>query len=133
MTDVMGSHIEYSIGSMTQMLPQIRAGNIKPIAVTSSERSEAAPEVPTLQEAGVDDYEVLQWWGILAPAGLSTEIVTKLNTDINQVLGTQAMKDFLAHEGGTPRAMSQPEFAKFMQANYDRWAQVAKAANITAE
>ena len=69
MKDVMGSHIEYSIGSMTQMLPQIRAGNIKPIAVTSSERSEAAPDVPTLQEAGLSDYEVRPWWGILAPAG----------------------------------------------------------------
>src|SRR3546814_10536603 len=69
---------------MTQMLPQIRASNIKPIAVTSAERSEAAPDVPTLQEAGLSDYEVLQWWGVLAPAGLPEETVAKLNTDINR-------------------------------------------------
>src|SRR3546814_19211896 len=92
---------------MTQMLPQIRASNIKPIAVTSAERSEAAPDVPTLQEAGLSDYEVLQWWGVLAPAGLPEETVAKLNTDINKVLATQKLKDFLAHEGGTPRQMSQ--------------------------
>lgn len=133
MTDVMGSHIEYSIGSMTQMLPQIRAGNIKPIAVTSSERSDAAPDVPTLQEAGLDDYEVLQWWGILAPAGVPDEVVGKLNADINKVLESQEMRDFLAAEGGTPRPMAQPEFADFMQANFDRWKKVAEAANITAE
>jgi tripartite-type tricarboxylate transporter receptor subunit TctC len=133
MTDVMGSHIEYSIGSMTQMLPQIRAGNIKPIAVTSSERSEAAPDVPTLQEAGLTDYEVLQWWGILAPAGVPEDILTKLNADINEVLNSQEMTDFLASEGGTPRPMEQPEFAAFMQSNFDRWKRVAEAANITAE
>jgi tripartite-type tricarboxylate transporter receptor subunit TctC len=133
MTDVMGDHIEYSIGSMTQMLPQIRAGNIKPIAVTSSERSDAAPDVPTLQEAGLEDYEVLQWWGVLAPAGVPDDIVSKLNADINQVLESQEMKDFLAAEGGAPRPMSQPEFAEFMQANFDRWKKVAEAANITAE
>src|SRR3546814_9186797 len=74
MTDVMGSHIEYSIGSMTQMLPQIRASNIKPIAVTSAERSEAAPDVPTLQEAGLSDYEVLQWWGVLRSEEHTSEL-----------------------------------------------------------
>src|SRR3546814_19543178 len=71
MTDVMGSHIEYSIGSMTQMLPQIRASNIKPIAVTSAERSEADPDVPHLQEAGLRDHHVLQWWGVLRQRGLT--------------------------------------------------------------
>src|SRR3546814_21165604 len=105
---------------MTQMLPQIRASNVKPIAVTSAERSEAAPDVPTLQEAGLSDYEVLQWWGVLAPAGLPEETVAKLNTDINKVLATQKMKDFLAPEGGTPRQMSQPEFATLMQRSEER-------------
>src|SRR3546814_6676879 len=85
MTDVMGSHIEYSIGSMTQMLPPIRASTIKPIAVTSAERSEAAPDVPTLQEAGLSEYEVLHWWGVLAPAGLHEETVAKVNTDITNI------------------------------------------------
>src|SRR3546814_20511525 len=99
MTDVMGSHIEYSIGSMTQMLPQIRASNIKPIAVTSAERSEAAPDVPTLQEDGRSDYEVLQWWGVLAPAGLPEETVAKLNHHINKVPAPQQIKDFLANDG----------------------------------
>lgn len=133
MKDVMGGHIEYSIGSMTQMLPQIRANNIKPIAVTSNERSDAAPDVPTLMESGLEDYEVIQWWGILAPAGVPDETVTKLNADINEVLNSQEMIDFLAQEGGTPRPMAQAEFAEFMQANFDRWKKVAKAANITAQ
>src|SRR3546814_12340700 len=116
---------------MTQMLPQIRASNVKPIAVTSAERSEAAPDVPTLQEAGLSDYEVLQWWGVLAPAGLPEETVAKLNTDINKVLATQKVKDFLAHEGGTTRQMSLLEFATFLPFNYVRWPQFARSANIT--
>jgi tripartite-type tricarboxylate transporter receptor subunit TctC len=133
MTDVMGDRIEYSIGSMTQMVAHIEAGNMKGIAVTSGERSDALPDVPTLQEAGLDGYEVLQWWGILAPAGVPDEIVSELNGAINEVLASQEMKDFMAKDGARPRPMSADEFRAFMRANFERWQQVAQQAGMTAE
>jgi tripartite-type tricarboxylate transporter receptor subunit TctC len=133
MTDVMGGHIEYSIGSMTQMKPQMDAGNIKGIAVTSLERSEAAPDVPSLNESALDGFEILQWWGILGPAGMDEAVVNALNEAINTVIQTEEFREFLAADGGEPRPMSAEEFASFVEENFDRWAEVAEQANIEAE
>ena len=130
MTDVMGGFIEYSIGSMTQMLPQVQAGNIKPIALTSLDRSPAAPDIPTLNESGLDGFEVIQWWAILAPAGTPDDIVEKLNAGINGVLNSDKFAEFLAGDGGTPRPMSASETRDFMMANFDRWAEVAERAGM---
>jgi len=133
MTDVMGGFIEYSIGSMTQMMPQVEAGNIRPIAVTSLDRSPAAPDIPTLAESGLEGFEVIQWWAILGPDGMDEAVVEALNSSINEVLATEEFAEFLANDGGTPRAMTPQETADFMAENYDRWAEVAEQANIVAE
>ena len=133
MTDVMGGFIEYSIGSMTQMKPQVDAGNIRPIAVTSLERSPAAPDIPTLHESGLDGFEVIQWWAILGPEGMPDDVVDALNTSINEVLATEEFTEFLANDGGTPRPMTPRETAEFMDQNFDRWVEVAEQANIVAE
>lgn len=133
MTDTMGGHNEYTIGSLTQILPQIQAGNIKGIAVTSAERSDAAPEIGTFQEAGLEDYEILQWWGILAPAGVPDDIVATLNGAINEVLASQEMIDFMAAEGATPMILSPEETDAFMRQNVERWAQVAQDAGMLDE
>lgn len=133
LTDVMGSHIEYSIGSLTQMLPQMNAGNIKGIAVTSMERSPAAPDVPTLHESGLEGFEVLQWWGILAPRGVPEDVVATLNGAINEVIVSDRFREFLATDGGEPMPMSPQETADFIAANFDRWAEVAREANITEQ
>ncbi|NPD21243.1 Bug family tripartite tricarboxylate transporter substrate binding protein [Alterinioella nitratireducens] len=130
MTDVMGGFIEYSIGSMTQMLPQVEAGNITPIAITSLERSDAMPDTPTLAESGLDDFEVIQWWAILGPAGMEQARVDELNAAINEVLETDQFAEFLANDGGTPRPMSAQETADFMAMNFDRWVEVAEQAGM---
>ena len=130
MTDVMGGFIEYSIGSMTQMMPQVEAGNITPIALTSLDRSPAAPDIPTLNESGLDGFEVIQWWAIQAPAGTPDDIIEFLNTSINKVLNTDEFAEFLADNGGTPRPMSSEETREFMLANFDRWVEVAERAGM---
>lgn len=130
MTDVMGGFIEYSIGSMTQMMPQVEAGNITPIALTSLDRSPAAPDIPTLHESGLDGFEVIQWWAVLAPAGTPDDVVATLNTSINEVLATDEFAEFLAGNGGTPRPMTADETRDFMMANFDRWAEVAEKAGM---
>lgn len=133
MTDVMGGHIEYSIGSLTQMLPQINANNVKGIAVTSLDRSPAAPEIPSLHESGLEGFEVLQWWGIFGPKDMAEDVTATLNGVINEVLASDEFAAFLATDGGTPRPMSPGEFASFVNANFERWETVAREANITAD
>ncbi len=130
MKDVMGGHIEFSIGSLTQMLPQFRAGNIKGIAVTSSERSAAAPDLPTLKESGLQDYELNQWWGILGPKGMEKARVSEINAAIAKAVSAKEMVDSMAKDGGKPHAMSVEEFSKFMDLNFDRWEKLAKETGM---
>lgn len=133
MTDVMGGHIEFSLGSMTQMKPQVDEGNIRAVAVTSLERSPAMPDVPTLAESGLDGFEVIQWWGILGPQGMDEDVVAAINEAVNEVIETETFAEFLATDGGTPWAMSPEEFSTYMDENFARWEEVAESANIAEE
>lgn len=130
MTDVMGSHIEYFIGSMTQMLPHIQNGSMVGIGVTSAERSEAAPEIPSFAESGVEGYDLEQWWGVWAPEGTPEDIVQKLNNSINKVLESEEMIQYMAQEGAKPSPMSPEEFSEFVKQNVERWQRVAQESNI---
>lgn len=125
MNDVMGGHIEFSIGSLNQMLPQFKAGNIKGIAVTSAERSSAAPDLPTLQESGLDDYDLTQWWGVLGPKGMSKERIAQINDAIRQAVTTIDMSQALERDGGRVRPMTPEEFDKFMDTNFEQWKSLA--------
>lgn len=130
MTDVMGSHVEYFIGSMTQMLPHIQNGSMVGIGVTSAERSEAAPDIPSFAESGVEGYDLEQWWGVWAPEGTPEDIVQKLNNSINKVLESEEMIQYMAQEGAKPSPMSPDEFSEFVKQNVERWQRVAQESNI---
>jgi tripartite-type tricarboxylate transporter receptor subunit TctC len=133
MTDTMGGHIEFSIGSMTQVLPQFRNGTLRGIAVTSSERSEAAPNLPTFQEAGIKDYEIQQWWGLLGPANVDPKIQDFINTSVNKALKSEDLIQFLATDGGKTKPMSVADFTNLVHGGLKRWAEVAKQTGITAQ
>lgn len=133
MTDTMGGHIEFSIGSMTQVLPQIRNGMLRGVAVTSTQRSEAAPDMPTFQEAGINGYEIQQWWGLLGPANVDPAIQEFINASVNKALTSKDLIDFLAADGGKPKPMSVAEFKKLVHDGLIRWATIAKQTGITAQ
>jgi len=133
MTDTMGGHIEFSIGSMTQVLPQFRNGTLRGIAVTSAERSEAAPNLPTFQEAGIKDYEIQQWWGLLGPANVDPKIQAFINTSVNKALKSEDLIQFLATDGGKTKPMSVTDFTNLVHSGLKRWADVAKQTGITAQ
>ena len=133
MTDVIGGHVDSFMSSMTQALPLIRGGQMRGLVVTSAERSEAVPEIPTANESGISGVDVEQWWGILAPAGTPMEIVEKINADINAVLSTQEVKDFLARDAGRPTPMSVQEFTDLIDSELVKWRDVAQKADIKAE
>lgn len=133
MTDTMGGHIEFSIGSMTQVLPQIRNGTLRGVAVTSSQRSAAAPDMPTFQEAGIKDYDIQQWWGLLGPANVDPAIQQLINSAVNKALASKDVIEFLAADGGTPKPMTVADFRKLVHDGLLRWATVAKQTGITAQ
>ena len=133
MTDTMGGHIEFSIGSMTQVLPQIRNGTLRGVAVTSSQRSVAAPDMPTFQEAGIKDYDIQQWWGLLGPANVDPAIQQFINSSVNKALASKDVIEFLAADGGTPKPMTVTDFRKLVHDGLVRWATVAKQTGITAQ
>ncbi len=133
MTDTMGGHIEFSIGSMTQVLPQIRNGTLRGVAVTSAQRSAAAPEMPTFQEAGIQDYDIQQWWGLVGPANIDPAIQVFINTAVNKALGSKDLIEFLAADGGQPKPMTVDEFRKVVHDGLVRWATIAKQTGITTE
>ena len=133
MTDTMGGHIEFSIGSMTQVLPQIRNGTLRGVAVTSSQRSAAAPDMPTFQEAGIKDYDIQQWWGLLGPANVDPALQQIINSAVNKALASKDVIEFLAADGGTPKPMTVADFRKLVHAGLLRWATVAKQTGITAQ
>jgi tripartite-type tricarboxylate transporter receptor subunit TctC len=133
MTDTMGGHIEFSIGSMTQVLPQIRNGMLRGVAVTSAQRSEAAPDIPTFQEAGIKGYEIQQWWGLLGPANVDPAIQAFINASVNKALASKELVEFLAADGGKPKPMSVADFKKLVHDGLIRWAAIAKQTGITAQ
>ena len=133
MTDTMGGHIEFSIGSMTQVLPQIRNGTLRGVAVTSAQRSAAAPEMPTFQEAGIQDYDIQQWWGLVGPANIDPAIQVFINTAVNKALGSKDLIEFLAADGGQPKPMTVDEFRKYTNKYIAENAELLKGAGFKPE
>jgi tripartite-type tricarboxylate transporter receptor subunit TctC len=129
-TDVLGGQIDLASVSANNVISHIRANRVIPFAVTTAKRSPLMPTVPTVQEAGIRDYDLDGWYGLLAPAGTPKEIVTKLNTAVNQLLQTpefkEAMtKNFMDSLGGSPE-----KFETVMKADLARFTAIATSANI---
>lgn len=129
-TDVLGGQVDLAMISANNVISHIRSGKMLPLAVTTAKRSALMPNVPTVQEAGIKDYDLEGWYGILAPAGTPKETVAKLNTAINQLLKEQEVKDamvknFMDIIGGTPE-----QFADVMKSDLTRYSAIAKSAGI---
>jgi tripartite-type tricarboxylate transporter receptor subunit TctC len=132
-TDLMAGHLSMMFELGYAALPSIKAGSVKPIAVTSAKRLAALPDVPTMAEAGLPDYISYNWQGVIVPAKTPQAIITKLNRVLNEILRdpdvAKAINDVASQsEGGTPEA-----FGKFIQSERLKWAAVIKAANIAKE
>jgi tripartite-type tricarboxylate transporter receptor subunit TctC len=111
-------------------LPQIRAGTVRALGVSARHRLAAAPDIPTIAEAGLPDYEVTGWNGILAPARTPRPIIDKLNKIIVDALQTPEIQKALAEQGLEPAGNSPEEFAQLLHADIEKWKQVTRAAGI---
>jgi tripartite-type tricarboxylate transporter receptor subunit TctC len=114
-------------------IPHIRNGRFRVLGVTSARRSTAAPDIPTVAETGLPGYEMVQWYGFLAPANTPREIVARLNRDLVQVLHLPEVKDILSKDGADPVGNTPEEFAKYLRSQLDLWARVAREAGIKPE
>lgn len=131
-TDLIGNQVQLLISSGPSIMPHVRSGRIRAIAVTSAQPSPIAPELPAMASA-VPGYDFEAWWGLLAPAGTPPEIVAKLNAEVNKVLATAEFKDFLLKEGALPAPLTPAQFAATIAADIPRWKKLAKQQNILPE
>ncbi len=130
--DLLAGQVQVYFANMASSIEHIRAGKLRALAVTTAARSEALPEVPTVSEF-VPGYEASGWFGIAAPKSTSSEIVDKLNKQINEGLADPKMKARLADLGGVPMPMTPAEFGKFIVDETEKWGKVIRAANIKAD
>jgi tripartite-type tricarboxylate transporter receptor subunit TctC len=133
MMDVIAGNTQVAVGSLAQMVPQIKGGRLKALAVGSRERIPAIPDVPTLSEAGLPGYEATNWWGIVAPAGTPRPIVERLHRELTAVIASAETRKRFEAEGADALPMSSAEFSRFITTEIAKWARVVKDAGIKAE
>ena len=129
-TSVMTGEIPINVTNMPFIIGQIRAGRLRTLAVASAKRQALLPDVPTMQESGVPDFEVNSWYGVCAPAGVPAPLLDKLNADIREVLRNPEIEKRLSELGMPPATTTRDEFDKFIRAQIAQWAQVIKDAGI---
>jgi tripartite-type tricarboxylate transporter receptor subunit TctC len=132
--DLLAGQVTFMFPNIPVVHSHIKAGKLKALAVASTKRSPALPDVPTIAEAtGLKDLDVSTWFGILAPAGLPAETAQKLNRAVNKVIASEAVKAKLEAQGATPLESTPEGFREFMVKEIDKWARVVKRAGIEAE
>jgi tripartite-type tricarboxylate transporter receptor subunit TctC len=130
--DLLGGQVQAVFGPVSQLIEHIRSSKLRALAVTTATRQAALPDVPTVAEF-VPGYEGSVWYGIGAPKNTPTDIVEKLNTQINEALADASLKARFAEVACTPRSMMPAEFGKLIADEIEKWAKVIKFANIKTE
>lgn len=126
MPDLIGGHVPMFFSGMPPAMPHVRAGKLRALAVTTTRRSPAAPEVPTMQEAGVTGFDISNWFAYFVPSGTPADVVIRLNREINRALELQDVKDKLANVGAETVGTSPEELAKFVRNESEKFAKLIK-------
>jgi len=126
--DLLGGRISFIFSSMPPALPHVKLGKLNALAVTSTKRSSATPDLPTVAESGLPGYEVINWYGLLAPRGTPQEIVTKLNAEATRIMNLPDVKERLAGQGAETFTSGPQEFGAFIRSETAKWAKVVKFA-----
>lgn len=130
LNDLIAGQVSSMIAGMLTTKPQVDAGTLRGLAVSGLRRVESLPNIPTVAEAGVANYEALQWYGLLAPAGTPTPIVAKLFAETAKATRSAEMKERLAADGAEPVGNTPTEFAAHIKEEMAKWAQVARAVGL---
>ena len=134
MADLLAGQVELMFDNLANALPNVRAGRLRALAVTTLARSPAVPDLPTIAEAGLPGFDLTTWFGLMAPAGTAPEIVAKLNAEIVRALAAKDMRERLEKMGAEPPANNTPErFAAFIRAEAAKYAKVVKDSGARVE
>jgi tripartite-type tricarboxylate transporter receptor subunit TctC len=133
LTDLIGGRLELIISTMASALPQMKAGKLRPLAVTTARRSSFFPEVPTMNEAGVKGYEFSTWYGLLVPAGTPQAIVDRLNREAVKAVASAAVIEQFSGQGLEAAASGPQEFGAYLRSEVSKWGRVIKASGATPE
>ena len=133
MTEVISGRVQVMFTDIAAAQAQVKAGILRPIAVTSKQRSALIPELPTVAESGVPDYDLSGWIALFAPAGTPRPIVDKLNAEVTKVLQQPEVRARLLELGAEPGPMPVPEFAAWVQQEVSKWTRLVKEAGIQPE
>lgn len=131
MTDVMGGQTDVMFNTMLSSMPYVRDGKLRAFAVTSTTRSPAAPEIPTVAEAGLPGYEATAWNGLMAPAGTPDAVVQKLSATLQKVLADKALQQQFSQQGFDAQWMSPTDYQQFVDNEIKKWADVVKTSGAT--
>ena len=131
--DLVGGQVQIAFLGIPTVLPHIRSGKLRVLAVTGTKRSPELPDVPTVAEAGVPGYELSPWYGLLAPAGTPSAVVARLAADATKVVREPAMREQLVAQGAAPAGGTPEEFARTLRSDAALWKKVVKEAGIRAD
>jgi tripartite-type tricarboxylate transporter receptor subunit TctC len=131
--DVMGGQAHVNLGSLIQTLPHFKSGKLTPLATSGAKRATAAPDLPTIAEAGLAGYEANNWWAIAAPAGTPAGVIVKLNAEMARYLDLPETKKRFVAEGAETDPRTPAEVRKMIPVEMAKWANVAKVANIRSQ
>jgi tripartite-type tricarboxylate transporter receptor subunit TctC len=130
LTDLIGGQVQMMVSTFASAMPHVKNGRLRALGVTSAKRSPAAPDVPTLIEAGVPGYDYSTWYGVLAPAGTPRAVIDKLNRTLRSTLALEDMKRKLEAQGVDPLAGTPAEFGSYLKSETEKWTKVVRAAGI---
>ena len=131
-TDLIAGQVNVTIASAVPLSPQVKAGKLRGLAVTSPKRSPSFPDLPAIAET-VPGYEVVNWFGVIAPTGTSRAIVTRVNKELNAALASPELKSRLATQGADAGGGTPEDFAKLIKSDFTKWAKVVKESGARVE
>ena len=131
--DLMAGRLSYTFDSLSIQMPQVKAGKIRALGVSSAQRFASLPDIPTIAESGLPGFDYWSWQGICAPANTPADVVARLNREIIRILATAHARDWFAAQGGEPMPDTPEQFAAFIRAEHGRLGKVIREAGIKAE
>ena len=134
MLDMVGGTMDVMFDNLPSAMPQIKAGKLKALAVTSAQRSAALPDLPTIEQAaGLKGFDASSWFGLLAPAGTPPDVVNRIHQEVAKALSTPAIKEKMLAQGAIPSGNTPAEFARLIDSEHQKWARVVKVSGAKVD
>jgi tripartite-type tricarboxylate transporter receptor subunit TctC len=132
-TDLIGGQVAMAVAAMSSIVPHVKSGRLRALGVTTEKRSVLMPDLPTIAESGIPGYEVTNWFGVLAAAGMPPAILTRLEATISGIVRDAEFQRAMSLQGTEPLLQSRPQFERFIRAEVVKWAKLGKDFNLRVE